>query len=191
MIDELHLRLRACGWEGIRSAYGFVLLAVRRPTADPDHRLPPCSTYPSKRRPSSPTRWSTTDCSHARPSRLRPPCSPAAIDPTRASSSWARWRRMLRRARGRVCQRHRQRRPAPDVGSTHPPSLTAVHVVALPSIPPHDLHKPVPSPTAGSAKAAAGGSETADTHLPPPAGGRGTLFETSSSGPANARCTIA
>ncbi len=29
MIDELHVRLRARGWEGIRSAYGFVLLAVR------------------------------------------------------------------------------------------------------------------------------------------------------------------
>ena len=29
MIDELHVRLRAQGWAGIRPAYGFVLLAVR------------------------------------------------------------------------------------------------------------------------------------------------------------------
>ena len=29
MIDELHARLRAIGWTGIRPAYGFVLLVVR------------------------------------------------------------------------------------------------------------------------------------------------------------------
>ena len=29
MIDELHARLRAMGWTGIRPAYGFVLLVVR------------------------------------------------------------------------------------------------------------------------------------------------------------------
>ena len=29
MIDELHVRLRAQGWDGIRPAYGFVLLVAR------------------------------------------------------------------------------------------------------------------------------------------------------------------
>jgi DNA-binding MarR family transcriptional regulator len=35
MIDELHARLRAAGWDGIRPAYGFVLLAVREGPTNP------------------------------------------------------------------------------------------------------------------------------------------------------------
>jgi DNA-binding MarR family transcriptional regulator len=35
MIDELHADLRARGWEGIRPAYGFVLLAVRDESLTP------------------------------------------------------------------------------------------------------------------------------------------------------------
>ncbi len=32
MIDELHVRLRADGWDGIRPAYGFVLVALKSRT---------------------------------------------------------------------------------------------------------------------------------------------------------------
>ena len=35
MIDELHTNLRARGWQGIRPAYGFVLLALRDESLTP------------------------------------------------------------------------------------------------------------------------------------------------------------